>query len=276
MAYAPMYETWRIRAEDGYLYDIVLDLGRGEDYPLKTHPWFFAVRIPMADRKDSGLPTEGEAVRLDTVENRIREVLRGREAIYVGRRTGNSNRDLIFYLPERPRGVEDRLRASVGMETLFISRPDPKWEAYEQLLPGPREWRQIEDIKGVNALLNADADPERVHRVEHRVETTSAKGAEALAKLFEKLELKDVAVDKEPTGHVISGVQETPLLIDSIHRVSWILDSKAGKARGTYLGWTADPEIADEPREPSDAFADLEAALAGFGLGDDDDEDDES
>ncbi|MCB9729634.1 MAG: DUF695 domain-containing protein [Deltaproteobacteria bacterium] len=267
MSYAPMFEMWR-RVEDDVAYDIVLDLGHTEHFPLSDHPWFFGVRIPMATKTEDGLPTDEEAVRLNHVENRVREIVRGRDGQYVGRRTGGMNRDLVFYLPERPRGVEDRIRASVGMEILFVVREDKRWQAYESMLPVPREWRQIEDRRSIQALLNADADPGLTHRIEHRVRTSSKKGAEALVKLYEKLELDEPTITGEPRELVVAGVQLAPLQVDLIHRVSWILESKSEKAKGVYLGWTANPELSgDEPADLTDPEAELLAILESLSTG---------
>jgi len=239
MAYTPMYEMWRVVVE-GAPFDVMLDLGHGEDFPLTTHPWFFGVRIPMTNRDENGLPSEEEAARLDAVENRVRETLRSRDGVYVGRRTGMGNRDLLIYFPGRPRGLEDRIRASIGMEILFISRADPRWEGYQQLLPGEKEWRSIEDGKLIAGLVNASSDPDAVHTLEHTVETSLNKGAEALVKLMEKLELEDVVVEGERPSLRVHGVQRTTLDPTEILRVSWVLEQKAPKARGAYLGWQAE------------------------------------
>lgn len=240
MAYAPMYEMWRT-AVDGMTFDVLLDLGHGEDFPLTTHPWFFGVRIPMTNKNEDGLPSDEEATRLDAVENRVRETLRSRDGVYVGRRTGQGNRDLLIYFPTRPRGLEDRIRASIGMEILFISRADPNWEGYQQLLPGEKEWRRIEDGKTIAALINANTDLKAVHVVEHSVETSLAKGAEALKGLMEKLELEEITIEGERPLLIVRGLQRTLLESDAILRVSWVLEQKAPKARGNYLGWQAEP-----------------------------------
>ena len=105
MPYAPLFEMWRANYDDEP-FDIVLDLGHVEDYPLEELTWFFGVRIPMVDRLEDGTASETEARRLDAVENRIREVVRGRDGLYVGRRTGACNRDLLFYFARRPGGLE--------------------------------------------------------------------------------------------------------------------------------------------------------------------------
>lgn len=247
MAYAPMYETWRID-EEGIAIDVLLDLGHGEDFPLRGHPWFFGVRLPMARPNDDGLPGDEEEHRLNLVENRIREVIREREGVYVGRRTGGNNRDLVFYMKDRPRGLEDRIRVSVGTEILFISRDDKKWAAYGSMLPGAREWRQIEDRKLVDGVLDLGAIEEALHEVVHRVHTPLEKGAQALERLFAKLELTDIMTTGTGKNLVVQGVQHTTMEVDPIHRVSWILENKAPQARGSYQGWTAEPvyDLGDE------------------------------
>ncbi len=258
MAYASLYEMWR-RVDDGVSYDIVLDLGYAEDFPLSEAPWFFGVRIPMADADEHGMPTPTEHQRLNLVENRIRELLRSRDGIYVGRATGARNRDLLFYLGERPSGLDDRIRASCGMEILFISRKDRDWQGYLSLLPQPREWRQIEDQKTIDALVELGTNPDHTHEVIHTVVTSSTKGAEALLKLYQKLELVDCASTGVRPEITVTGVQRTQLILDDIHRVAWILDSKAPKARGEYLNWTAEPQLFDEGEaQPEDFDAALE------------------
>ncbi len=240
MAYAPMYESWRI-VEEMTPIDILLDLGHGEDFPLRSHPWFFGVRLPMARPAEDGLPGAEEEHRLNLVENRIREVLREREGVYVGRRTGGKNRDLVFYMKIRPKGVEDRIRVSVGTEILFISRDDRKWKAYKSMLPGAREWRQIEDRKLVDGVLDLGAIEEALHEVVHRVGTPLAKGAIALERLFAKLELSDIRTTGTGKELVVQGTQQTTMEVEPIHHVSWILENKAPQARGAYMGWSAEP-----------------------------------
>lgn len=44
MAYATMFEMWRVMVGD-QVFEVLLDLGHGEDFPLKTHPWFFGIRV---------------------------------------------------------------------------------------------------------------------------------------------------------------------------------------------------------------------------------------
>lgn len=240
MAYAPMYEKWRVEVGDA-IYEVLLDLGHGEDFPLRTHPWFFGIRIPMTNRNADGLPSEEEEDRLNAVENRIREVTKQRDGIYVGRRQGQGNRDLLFYFPRRPTGLDDRIRASMGTELLFISRDDSGWKGYEQLLPGPREWRRIEDGRIIDKLLEQNSDPKVEHRVMHRVSTTIQKGAEALAELMKKLELEDVDIVGKKPELIVVGIQKTTLDAENILKVSFVLESKADKAKGRYIGWTAEP-----------------------------------
>lgn len=240
MAYAPMYEIWRTTVGET-VFEVALDLGHGEDFPLRTHPWFFGVRIPMTNKNADGLPSEEEAERLDAVENRIREVAKQREGIYVGRRQGLGNRDLLLYFPKRPTGLDDRIRASMGTELLFISRDDAGWKGYEQLLPGPREWRRIEDGRIIAKLLEQNADAKAEHAVMHRVSTSIQKGAEALMELMKKLELDDIQTVGKKPDLVVCGVQKTALDPENLLKVTFILESKAEKARGKYLGWLAEP-----------------------------------
>jgi hypothetical protein len=240
MAYAPMYEIWRTTVGE-VVFEVALDLGHGEDYPLRTHPWFFGIRIPMTNKNADGLPSEEEAERLDAVENRIREVAKQREGIYVGRRQGQGNRDLLFYFPRRPTGLDERIRASMGTEILFISRDDSAWKGYEQLLPGPREWRRIEDGRIIAKLLEQNADAKAEHLVMHRVSTTIQKGAEALAELMKKLELSDIQVVGKKPDLIVVGVQKTSLDPENLLKVSFVLESKSDKAKGRYLGWIAEP-----------------------------------
>lgn len=240
MAYTPMYEMWRTTVGE-LIFEVLLDLGHGEDFPLKTHPWFFGVRIPMTNRNADGLPSEEEESRLNTVENRVREVGKQREGLYVGRRQGQGNRDLLLYFPRRPSGLEDRIRASMGTELMFISRDDARWQGYEQLLPGPREWRRIEDGRIIARLVEENADPSIEHEVVHRVATPIQKGAEALLGLFEKLELENAQITGQKPEFIVSGVQRTTLDPEALLKVTFILDSKSDKAKGKYMGWTAVP-----------------------------------
>lgn len=245
MAYTPAYEMWRVEvrtAEKDAIFDVMLDLGHAQDYPLAHLPWFFGVRIPMTNCNANGQPAEEELGRLNTVENRIREVVRGREGTFVGRRQGLGNRDLLFYFERRPSGLDDRIRASVGMEILFISKADPQWQGYEQLLPDARGVRAIKDGHTIAELQGRNADPEREHEVVHRVRTALQKAAEKLKEfLDEKLGLDEVLIESEGREFIVSGTQRTPLDPLKIGEVSYKLEQAAPKARAEYLGWTAAP-----------------------------------
>jgi hypothetical protein len=262
MTYMPMFECWRVRME-AMAFDVMLDLGHGEDYPVANRHWFFGVRVPLADRREDGLAHDAEAVRLDMVENRIRALVRDREGLYVGRRTGANNRDLLFYMEERPRGLDDRIRASVGMEILFINRDDRDWQGYEQLLPSPRDWRQIEDSKRIAELGLDEASPEEVYEVVHEVVTSINKGAQALAGLFTKLELEEVHTEGDVPMISVKGSQFVTLEPELIARVSYVLANKSAKARGEYLGWTATP-IKGAVTESPESDDDLLSLLAGL------------
>lgn len=270
MSYSPMYEVWRVSDEAG-LFEVLLDLGYSENYPLASHPWFFGIRVPMAKAEGNGMPAEEEAARLDLVESRIREATRPRDGIYIGRREGQRNRDLVFYFPARPRGLEERIRASIGMEILFISRADQEWEGYEQLLPGPKEWRSMEDLREIGELLDRDTNPRLTHDVIHRVETHLKKGADALVQFMEKLELEEVSVTGERPELIVTGIQRTPLDPEAILEVSYLLEKTAPKAKAEYLGWLAEPvgvgAMGDDEDDDDD---DLDFG-DDFDFGDDDD-----
>jgi regulator of RNase E activity RraB len=226
------------------------------------------VRSPRAAVGADGLPTDDEKVRLDTVENRIRETAKGRDGVYVGRRQGLGNRDLLFYFPGRPSGLDDRIRASVGTEILFISKNDAAWKGYEQLLPSARDWRTIEDGRVIAELLNKGSDPTREHQVMHRVETSVQKGADALKTYLEKLELEDIQVIGDKARFIVTGLQRVPLNVLKISDVSYKLDQVAPKARGRYLGWLADPVgdgVADGNADFDMDFDDIDDLDEDFG-----------
>lgn len=263
MAYAAMFERWQSEA-DNFRFWVLLDLGRLEEYPLDTHGWFFGVRVPLAEKSEDGLPSEMEERRLNAVENRIREKVRERDGVYVGRRTGAGNRDILCYFEAKPRGLEERIRASIGMEILFMSRPDPDWEGFEAMLPSPKQYRQIDDWKTIDGLINAGANPNATHSIEHRVTTSSPKGAEALAALMGKLELDNVEVTGSKPELVVTGTLLASLIdIEPINRVSYILESKSPKARGQYEGWSANPEFeeVDETYGEEDDMPDLDSLI---------------
>jgi hypothetical protein len=264
MPYTPAYEMWRIEvrtAEKDAIFEVMLDLGHAQDYPLPNLPWFFGVRIPMTNCNANGQPAEEELTRLNTVENRIREVVRGREGTFVGRRQGLGNRDLLFYFERRPSGLDDRIRASVGMEILFISKADPQWQGYDQLLPDARGVRAIKDGHTIAELVGRNADPDREHAVVHTVQTSLQKAAEKLQEFMgEKLGLDDVTI--EPMGRelVVSGTQRTPLDSIKIGEISYKLEQSAPKARAEYLGWTAMP-VGDNVATGEDGDGDLDLDL---------------
>lgn len=269
MSYLPMYEFWKTTIDDA-TFEMTLDLGHMEDYPLTSHPWFFGIRIPMANKSANGLPTEEETFRLNTVENRIRAVCKQRDGLYVGQRQGQGNRDLLIYFPRRPSGLDERIRASIGTELLFISRNDRQWQGYEQLLPQPENWRFIEDHQQISELLDMGANPLAIHAIEHQVSTPLKKGADALIKLFELLELEDIKVEGDKPHYTVSGIQHTTLDAEHIVQVSFVLDSRAPKAHGDYLGWTTDPIESAEPLDIEGALTEEEDDDWAFPFDEDD------
>ena len=257
MTHTPLFENWRVDL-DGMPFDVTLDLAWGEAYPVRGAPWFFGVRVPMADRQEDGTPPRDEARRLDMVENRIRALLRGRDGIYVGRRTGGNNRDLLFYLPDRPRGVEDRIRASVGMEILFISRRDAGWMGYEQLLPTAKDWHQIDEQKRIEDLVAQGFEVDSVYEIVHTISTPIMKGAEALSRFCQKLELDGITIEGEAPNLRVTARHLIPLRADVVCDVSWLLLKKSPKAKGEYEGWEAfdtATEVTESPETDEDLMA---------------------
>jgi hypothetical protein len=257
MAYTPMFESWRVRM-NGRIFNLTLDLGRGEDYPLADKRWFFGVRVPMADKQENGLPGPDEARRLDVVENRIRAIVKERDGLYVGRRTGAFNRDLLFYTAARARECEDRIRGSVGLEILFISRSDPKWEGFEQLLPSAKDWQQIEEQKRIDELANQGVDIDCPHRVTYSIAVPIQQGAEALVRMMPKLDLADVEITGEEPNLIVTGCHIVPMDAEMIADVTWVLVNKSPKARGEYIGWEAESvttELVESPETEEDLLS---------------------
>ena len=230
MAYAPM-GTRRLEGETPY--DLVLDLGHGEDF--EDPSMVLRGEDPLTQVDEDGLPIPEEAERLNLVETASEKPSR-LDGMYVGRRTGAGARDLLLHVDAKPRGLEDRLRMTV-VQISPTPRPDPKWEGYESLLPEP-ESGEMEDRQLLQELLEDGVEADEPSIV-HRVATTSKKGAVALPGLFEKLGLQECSIVKEEGALVVSGVQICELP-DEIHKVAWILESRSPKARGEYRSWSLD------------------------------------
>jgi hypothetical protein len=96
-----------------------------------------SIYLPIRNPNASGLCDELESDRLSNVEDRLLDSLADNTYVYVGRVTGNGEREVMIYARDSAAAISvmgERSR-NLGENVEFSTASDPEWDAYHQLVP---------------------------------------------------------------------------------------------------------------------------------------------
>lgn len=171
---------------EGAPISIAVDLALRDRAPIPDKPSAYTVAVALRQPDEHGMTTEGEYRALQEIEEELAASLEPLGVIEAGRVTGRGMRTFHYYGPE----VQDVAEAVSGVMAMHaeykyrsLAAADPGWTIYSAYLyPDDHQLAFANDMKALQALLDAGDDFERPRPIEHTITFDDPEKREAFAR----------------------------------------------------------------------------------------------
>ena len=232
---------------DNHLSSIALDMGVAEELPLEKMDWLVAVSVELQNPNEGGFCSPEEYPVLTEIEEHLTlGLVKTLGGIQVGRVTGGSTRDFLFYLPTTS-GVSEQVEEAMQSFThtyKIHQQEETKWQTYwEFLYPNPWQVKTIQNRHLIEELVNQGDDSIQIRPVDHYAYFESEDQAKEYADQVKSWDEEGWKVEAISQGegeesawavHVISQ-QATDLI--TVNQKSAKLFEAAYHIGGEYDGW---------------------------------------
>jgi regulator of RNase E activity RraB len=158
---------------EGAPISIAVDLALKGAAPVADKPAAYTVAVALQEPDEHGMTTEGEYRSLQDIEEELAGALEPQGVIEVGRVTGRGMRTFHYYGPQNDdvaQIVAAVMSAHGDYKYRALSAADPGWTIYTAYLyPDEHQLAFANDMKALQALLDAGDDFERERTIEHTV-----------------------------------------------------------------------------------------------------------
>jgi hypothetical protein len=232
---------------EGRPVSVVVDLGLRKVVPMTDRPMATLVRTRLLRPQSNGLPGAEESTRLDSLEERLVQMLsRAGGHIYAGRYSQRGIRTFHFFTADtagQAAALQDAFTPFPEYSWLARSLPDSGWSNYlDALYPPPRELELIGDRRLVDRLQRQGDALARPRVVEHflwfpskmsRMEFLRQPGMEA----FTVSAMPEADSTGKDMPYLLQLRRDDVPDLPFVDRVVRPLREKAGRYRGRYEGW---------------------------------------
>jgi len=237
---------------EGAPISIAVDLAYGGDAPLMEKPVAYTVAVALQAPDEHGMTTEREYRSLQLIEEQLAGALEAHDVIEVGRVTGRGMRTFHYYGPalfDVAGAVTRVMEAHETYKFRTLAASDPEWTIYRAYLyPDEHQLAFANDMKALQALLDAGDDFERERPIEHTIR-------------FDDVEKRDVFA-RSMAGHGYEIAVDAALnavrcsrfdTVDpfKITEMRTALTTLAEEFGGFYAGWATQVQTS-APRAASD------------------------
>lgn len=223
---------------EGAPISIAVDLALREQAPRADKPSAYTVAVALRQPDEHGMTSEGEYRTLQQIEEELAAALEPEGLIEVGRVTGRGMRTFHYYGPEIgdvSQLVSDVMAMHAEYKYRALAASDPGWTIYTAYLyPDDHQLAFANDMKALQALLDAGDDFERERPIEHTITFDDAGKRDVFARAMEHHGY-EIAVD-EQVNAVRCSKRDTidPFKITEMRTALTTLAEEFG---GFYSGW---------------------------------------
>lgn len=223
---------------EGAPISIAVDLELRGGVPLTDKPTAYTVAVALRQPDEHGMTGEDEYRVLQQIEEELASAMLRRGIIEVGRVTGRGMRTFHYYGPEiddLAPAVDDVMNFHAEYKYRALAAQDPAWSIYTSYLyPDQHQLAFANDMKALQALLDAGDDFERARPIEHTI-------------TFDEIDKRD-AFAREIAGHGYEvAVEVLPVAVRAsrvdtidpfkITEMRTALTTLAEEFGGFYSGW---------------------------------------
>jgi hypothetical protein len=215
---------------------VALDLAFGDPAARGERPVRLIVSVPMKAPQKNGLRSPQEAPALFALEGRLAEVLTAAGWVAVGRVVTRGRTDFIFH------GADEQVPAFPESDYAMgrLVHRDEAWDLYGNLLwPGPREWQQMQNRRGLIQLRDAGDRLDAPRPIAHTARAIDEEAARAGAAALTTAGFVVGDVGEGSDGWSLTFTRtDAPNRIDAV--TAQILDVLEGMEDVGYAGWTCE------------------------------------
>ncbi|MBX2923679.1 MAG: DUF695 domain-containing protein [Chitinophagaceae bacterium] len=151
---------------------VMADLAFGTSPEAKIKTNVIIISISLLTENNNGMPSYAEAKKLDTVENKLVQVLGDSlNATYAGRYTQNGKRDYFFYTADTSKYRQyafNALGTYASGRWDIMAKPDPMLDNYFTVLyPSQKEMQRIYNRRMLDRLADAGDHPAALRKIDH-------------------------------------------------------------------------------------------------------------
>lgn len=223
---------------EGAPISIAVDLALRDRAPMPEKPAAYTVAVALRQPDEHGMTTEGEYRALQEIEEELAASLEPLGVIEAGRVTGRGMRTFHYYGPEVeavPGVVSGVMAMHAEYKYRALSAQDPGWSIYTAYLyPDDHQLAFANDMKALQALLDAGDDFERPRPIEHTITFDDVEKRDAFARAMSGHGY-EIAVENEVAA-VRCSKRDTidPFKITEMRTALTTLAEEFG---GFYSGW---------------------------------------
>lgn len=224
---------------EGAPISIAVDLEYKRSAPIAEKQTAYTVAVALREPDEHGMTEEGEYRALQAIEEELSANLEPHGIVEVGRVTGRGMRTFHFYGPEVEdiAGlVSDVMNFHAEYKYRALAALDPAWSIYSAYLyPDDHQLAFANDMKALQALLDAGDDFERERPIEHTIVFDEEQKRDAFARAMAGHGY-EIAVEDAPVYAVRCSKRDTidPFKITEMRTALTTLAEEFG---GSYSGW---------------------------------------
>jgi len=224
---------------EGSPISIAVDLDLRDRAPLSDKPSAYTVAVALRNPDEHGMTGEGEYRALQQIEEELACALEPHGVIEVGRVTGRGMRTFHYYGPpieNAAQVVSDVMNFHAEYKYRALAAQDPTWTIYTAYLyPDEHQLAFANDMKALQALLDAGDDFERPRPIEHTITFDDQEKRDVFARAMADHGY-EIAVEEQPVNAVRCSKRDTidPFKITEMRTALTTLAEEFG---GFYSGW---------------------------------------
>lgn len=224
---------------EGAPISVAVDLGFRDRAPVEAMPSAYTVAVALRTPDEHGMTGQDEYRALQTIEEELAAALARLGIVEVGRVTGRGMRTFHYYGPAvdgLARAVEDVMNFHAEYKYRALAAEDPGWTIYSAYLyPDTHQLAFANDMKALQALLEAGDDFERIRPIEHTITFDDPDKRDIFARAIADHGYQ-IAVEDAPVKAVRASRIDTidPFKITEMRTALTTLAEEFG---GFYSGW---------------------------------------
>lgn len=224
---------------EGAPISVAVDLAYRDRAPVESLPSAYTVAVALRQPDEHGMTGEDEYRVLQTIEDELSKALVAAGIVEVGRVTGRGMRTFHYYGPPISNIaplVDDVMNFHAEYKYRALAADDASWSIYlSYLFPDEHQLAFANDMKALQALIEAGDDFERTRPIEHTITFDDPEKRDVFARAVADHGY-EIAVEEGPVKAVRASRVDTidPFKITEMRTALTTLAEEFG---GFYSGW---------------------------------------